>query len=201
MKPKKYNYGDYTLQYMPMIRRAAMSVHRAFSKTHDISDLVAEGVIASLQAEKTYDPGRGKFGTFIRLRAKGAMINSVTTTSSKHQRILDRVFKYLDTYAEAEGAIPSLEMALEHLGIRRDKYNAALSASESVAGLVLDITTDSTSTRDGVMEDVYDSIHRLPKADRTVLIDMLADKKHNQKALAVAVEKLKIIMEIDDDDK
>ena len=189
-------FGDLTVKYTPMIVNVAQKLHRAFGRKHDLQDLISEGVLAALQAERTYDPKRGEFSTYIRLRTRGAILSSITNTSSKHQRVLDKVHRYLDTYSIENGAIPSITMALKALGISKSSYNTALAASEARDRLSLDAVNQSDVSIDD-SEDLEDAIEHLPVREKVAIQNMLADKRYNQKVYECAVKKLKGIMEVE----
>jgi len=186
---------SYTLQYKPFIEGLTRKLHRRFAERYDYEDMLSEAMIASLIAEKKYDPERSEFSGFVKKYVEGAVIRSVTTTSSRKQNLLVKVYKWLDDYAEEHGAIASIEMALTILHIKQRDYDNALGASEHIYRVPLDDVTPIAEENLQVSLELHDAVEKLPMKYRNTVQNYLADRPYNAEIYKTAVKKLKEIME------
>jgi len=189
------NSDSLTVQYLPLIRRIVYQLHRKFGKKHDVDDMLSEAIIAALVAEKRYDPEKGKFGNFIQQAVTGAVIRSITSTSTKHQHTLNRIYTYIDEYIVEHKKIPSIDMTLEALHIPAVAYKRALRNSEELVKLSLTAMQDATDeVEDSMLEDIADAIEKLQPKLRTEVYRMLQGLSYNTGLYGKAVKQLREVL-------
>ena len=187
--------GFYTVQYEPFITNFVRNLYYKFGQRFDYDDMLSVATIASLEAEDRYDPDVGSFSSFVRKPIEGAVIRSISTTSSKQQSLLIKVFSYIDKYAYEHEEIPDIVMVLAELKIKPEDYERALSASDTIHVVPMeDAYTQESDNHE--FEDLYDGIDRLPEKYRIVVERFMDDKPYSQAMLTTAIQKLKQIMEV-----
>jgi len=179
---------------MPFIQGYVRKLYHRFAKRYAYDDMLQEAFIAALLAEKRYDPEKGDFSSFIKKPIDGAVIRSVTTTTSKQQTLLLRVYKYVEEYSAEHSEIPSIEMALQHLKIDWIDYERAFHSAEHLYRVPIDEIVLESSDDPSEIEDLHDGIERLPKKYRRIMLNYLADKPYSESGYKTALKKLKEIM-------
>ena len=184
---------SYTLQYRPFIENLTRRIHERFGQRYSYEDMLSEALLASVAAEKRYDPERSDYSSFIRRTLEGAIIRSVTSTTSKQQSLLLKVYRWVDEYAGTHDAIPSIGMALEALDITKASYEKALEASDHLYRIPMeDVGGIEVPSED--LEELYDAVERLPTKYRLQAQQYLEGKPCDSRALKTIVKRLKEIM-------
>lgn len=62
-------------EYAPLVRKIAWQVHSRVSRTSDLEDLIQVGLIALIEASRTYEERGFAFATYATTRIRGAMID------------------------------------------------------------------------------------------------------------------------------
>ena len=77
--PRPRGYGEsaeaLVAEYAPLVRRIAWQVHSRVSRTSDLEDLIQVGLIALIEASRTYEERGFAFTTYATTRIRGAMID------------------------------------------------------------------------------------------------------------------------------
>ena len=77
--PRPRGYGEsaeaLVAEYTPLVRRIAWQVHSRVSRTSDLEDLIQVGLIALIEASRTYEERGFAFTTYATTRIRGAMID------------------------------------------------------------------------------------------------------------------------------
>ena len=77
--PRLGGYGESaeTLieEYAPLVRKIAWQVHSRVSRTSDLEDLIQVGLMALIEASRTYEERGFAFTTYATTRIRGAMID------------------------------------------------------------------------------------------------------------------------------
>ena len=97
-----------------------------FGKHHNFEELLSTAFIASLEAERTYNPNLAKFSAYIKPRIEGAIIRSVSNTSGNQYRLLSRLHKFLDKYIVLHDMVPSQNTIIQELGINESELQLLL---------------------------------------------------------------------------
>ncbi|MBN8842339.1 MAG: FliA/WhiG family RNA polymerase sigma factor [Sphingomonadales bacterium] len=62
-------------EYAPLVRKIAWQVHSRVSRTSDLEDMIQVGLIALIEASRTYEERGFAFATYATTRIRGAMID------------------------------------------------------------------------------------------------------------------------------
>lgn len=77
--PRPHGYGEsaeaLVEEYSPLVRRIAWQVHSRVSRSSDLEDLIQVGLIALIEASRTYEERGFAFATYATTRIRGAMID------------------------------------------------------------------------------------------------------------------------------
>ena len=77
--PRPRGYGEsaeaLVAEYAPLVRRIAWQVHSRVSRTSDLEDLIQVGLMALIEASRTYEERGFAFATYATTRIRGAMID------------------------------------------------------------------------------------------------------------------------------
>ena len=77
--PRPRGYGEsaeaLVAEYAPLVRKIAWQVHSRVSRTSDLEDLIQVGLIALIEASRTYEERGFAFTTYATTRIRGAMID------------------------------------------------------------------------------------------------------------------------------
>jgi len=182
--------GAYTVQYLPFIEGRVKKLSNRFGQRYDYDDMLSVATLASLLAEASYDPERSEFSGYIKKHIDGAVIRSVTTSSSKQQSLLINVYRWIETYTDEHDAVPSIGMALKALNIVESDYLKATASSEYLFRVPMD-DVDPVSEPSEDTAELEDAIARLPRKYRRVVEAYLEDRPFNQSVYKTALTKLK----------
>lgn len=76
----RINQGELLTQYMPLVRRHALSLQVRLPASIELDDLVQAGMMGLLEALGRFDAGQGaSFATFASQRIRGAMVDELRT--------------------------------------------------------------------------------------------------------------------------
>jgi DNA-directed RNA polymerase specialized sigma subunit len=177
---------------MPFIENFVRKLHRRYANHGEYEELLSEAILASLHAEKRYDPDKGKFSAYARRFIEGAVIKSITKLGTKQQHVLNKVYKALDKYVAEHNAIPNIEVILESIGVTKEAYEAATIneyTQEVYFGDIPEVPVDVDT-----YYDLYMNIDKLPEKWRLTIYDVLADRPYNTSVYKTAIRKLKDMM-------
>jgi RNA polymerase sigma factor FliA len=172
--------------HMPLVRRIAWHVHGRVSSAIDVEDLIQTGMVALIEAARSYEDRGHAFATYATMRIRGAMIDALRRGAAqgraamgKRRAITAARTKFEQTY----GRTPvDAEMA-EALGVDLEVYQSDAEAArgvrhESIDDLYSDHSmwfADVEDRADDVLERaqlqglVADAIRTLPEREAMVL--------------------------------
>ncbi|OHV12001.1 RNA polymerase sigma factor FliA [Kushneria phosphatilytica] len=117
-------------QYMPMVRRQALSMQVRLPACVDLDDLIQAGLVGLLDAFNRFDAGQGAtFTTYASQRVRGAMIDELRSRDwlprsvRRVSRDIDRVVWRLE---QQNGRAPSEREIAAELDISLDEYHQTL---------------------------------------------------------------------------
>ena len=191
--------GDLTIQYGPWIRKIVRRMWSKYSQHYDYTELLAIAHVASLEAEKKYDPKKAKFSSYVKPRIEGAIINSVSSISNSQHKILVNMYKFIESYIQQHDMPPAQHLILEHLKIDVARFDSLLETSLKVTmvspddldegDLSVDMDMDTLAEyakvdaiiktltnrqQDKIREFLEDNVE--PSADLQVILDIIRDK-------------------------
>ncbi len=152
--------NDLIVEYYPMARAIAGSIHRRLPPGVDVDDLIGAAVGGLVDAAERFDPSRAiSFKSFAKHRIHGAVMDSLRTADwvprsvRKRADALDRARARL---ADRFGRAPNRQEIAEYLEIAPDELDEMVTSSEIRPLLSLDAPLadeNSASLSDTVAED------------------------------------------------
>jgi RNA polymerase sigma factor for flagellar operon FliA len=84
---RPHGYGENVealiAEHAPLVRKIAWQVHSRVSRTSDLEDLIQVGLIALIEASRTYEERGFAFTTYASTRIRGAMIDQQRRTAAR----------------------------------------------------------------------------------------------------------------------
>lgn len=121
--------------HMPLVRKVAWHVHGRVSSAIDVEDLIQTGMVALIEAARSYEDRGHAFATYAIMRIRGSMIDALRraaaqgrTAMGKRRAIVAAQTKFEQTYGRAP---VDAEMA-EALGLDLETYQANAEAARGV---------------------------------------------------------------------
>ncbi|MGS2742070.1 RNA polymerase sigma factor FliA [Halomonas sp. LS-001] len=140
----RFEQQDQLTQYMPLVRRQALSLQVRLPASIELDDLIQAGTVGLLEALSRFDASQGAtFATFASQRIRGAMMDELRTRDwlprsvRRSARAIDEVVRRLEQQlgrAPDEGEIASeLDMSLsEYQQVLQDTNSGQLLPYESL---------------------------------------------------------------------
>jgi RNA polymerase sigma factor FliA len=172
--------------HMPLVRKLAWHVHGRVSSAIDVEDLIQTGMVALIEAARSYEDRGHAFATYATMRIRGAMIDALRRGAAqgraamgKRRAITAARTKFEQTYGHAP---VDTEMA-DALGVDLETYQSDAEVArgvrhESIDDLYSDHSmwfADVEDRADDVLERaqlqglVADAIRTLPEREAMVL--------------------------------
>ncbi len=172
--------------HMPLVRKVAWHVHGRVSSAIDVEDLIQTGMIALIEAARSYEDRGHAFSTYATMRIRGSMIDALRRGASQGRAAMGkrRVISAARTkFEQTYGRTPvDAEMA-DALGLDLETYQADAEAArgvhhESIDDLYSDHSmwfadvedrADNVLERAQLQEIVTTAIRTLPEREAMVL--------------------------------
>jgi RNA polymerase sigma factor for flagellar operon FliA len=122
-------------QHLPLVRRIAWHVHGSMSSIVDVEDLVQVGLVALVEAARTFEERGVTFKHYLATRLRGAMIDELRRQATTTRGAMRRRRAYADalaTLTQQTGKAPEEAMIATHLGVSVDKLRADYATAEAV---------------------------------------------------------------------
>ncbi|MDH4573313.1 RNA polymerase sigma factor FliA [Salinicola acroporae] len=137
-------------QYLPMVRRHALSLQVRLPASVELDDLIQAGMLGLLDAMGRYDDAHGaSFSTYANQRIRGAMIDELRSRDwmprsvRRSARALDQAVRRLE---QQLGRAPEEREIAREMGISRDEYHQLLTDANN--GFLL--AYDESDSENGV---------------------------------------------------
>ncbi|MCP4606254.1 MAG: FliA/WhiG family RNA polymerase sigma factor [Proteobacteria bacterium] len=121
---------EITKNYLPLVKRIAVSVSRKAPPSISIEDLIGAGMLGLVDAASRYDPNRAdQFKAFAEARVRGAMIDELRAQGplSRDLRLRSNELTHAIWALERKlGRQPGGDEIAKELGIDLDKYHKLL---------------------------------------------------------------------------
>jgi RNA polymerase sigma factor FliA len=172
--------------HMPLVRKVAWHVHGRVSSAIDVEDLIQTGMIALIEAARSYEDRGHAFSTYATMRVRGSMIDALRKGAAQGRSAMGKrraIVAVRTKFEQTHGRAPvDAEMA-EAMGLDLDTYQADAEAArgvrhESIDDLYSDHSmwfADVEDRADDVLERVQlqgiiaDAIRTLPEREAMVL--------------------------------
>ncbi|KAA0017879.1 RNA polymerase sigma factor FliA [Salinicola corii] len=137
-------------QYLPMVRRHALSLQVRLPASVELDDLIQAGMLGLLDAMGRYDDSHGaSFSTYANQRIRGAMIDELRSRDwmprsvRRSARALDQAVRRLE---QQLGRAPEEREIAREMGVSRDEYHQLLTDTNN--GFLL--AYDESDSENGV---------------------------------------------------
>mgnify|MGYP005835717179 CR=1 FL=1 len=174
-------------EHAGLVRRVARKVHRSASASIDLEELVQTGMLALVQAARTFVPrGQASFATYATMRVRGAMIDLLRQSATINRGAMRRRKKLKEAEAELErtlGRSPTAAELAGSLGLSATDLRSAVDNAQPVYLEPLDAVysdrsswfacdrpnAEETLQREGLRDALAGAIARLPQREALVL--------------------------------
>ena len=163
---------------MPLVRKIAWHVHARVASAIDIEDLIQIGMIALVEAARSYEDRGHAFSTYASLRIRGTMIDHLRREARIARSAIQRRREVEKTRTRLEHQLlraPSEAEMADAMGLTRVQYQDVLSAIQPL--------------RDESIDDAY-SDHLMVFADPSEQADEQLARGQLAEALHGAVDQL-----------
>lgn len=164
--------------HMPLVRKVAWHVHGRVSSAIDVEDLIQTGMVALIEAARTYEDRGYAFSTYATMRVRGSMIDSLRRGAAQGRAAMGKrraIVAAKTRFEQSHGRTPvDTEMA-DALGIDLATYQAD---AESARGV-----------RHESIDDLY-SDHSMWFADVEDRADDVIEREQLQGIVAGAIRTL-----------
>lgn len=165
-------------QSIPLVRRIAWHVHARIASAIEVEDLIQIGMIALVEASRTYEDRGHAFSTYASMRIRGAMIDHLRREAKVARSAIAKRREVEKVRARLEQTLMrspnDVEMA-EALGMEIEAFQDLNAAIQPI--------------RDEAIDDAY-SDHLMDFADQGERADQAMEREQLAAALKVAIDKL-----------
>jgi RNA polymerase sigma factor for flagellar operon FliA len=144
-------------QHSEMVRRIAWHVFSRMSSSIELEDLVQTGLIALIEAARSYEDRGFAFATYASTRVRGAMIDQLRKEARMTRSGIVGRRKLAETRAALEQQLmrePTSEEMAQAMGIDADSYHALVASAQPVESGSID---EHYSDHDGGFADLTEN--------------------------------------------
>jgi RNA polymerase sigma factor for flagellar operon FliA len=148
-----------------LVRRLAWHVHSRMASSIELEDLIQTGLVALIEAARTYVDQGHAFATYASVRVRGAMIDQLRRNSAMSRRAMADRRKLAQTRSDLEQRHlrpPTMADMAAALHLSLDAYQAMVDAAQPVQSASID---DIYSDHDGCFADPSASADQLVEVD------------------------------------
>lgn len=148
-----------------LVRRLAWNVQSRMASSIELEDLIQIGLVALIEAERTYVDQGHSFATYASMRIRGAMIDQLRRNSAMSRRAMADRRKLAQTRSDLEQRHlrpPSMAEMAAALHLPLGAYQAMVDGAQSVQSASID---DIYSDHDGNFADPAASADQLVQAE------------------------------------
>ena len=164
--------------HMPLVRKVAWHVHGRVSSAIEVEDLIQTGMVALIEAARTYEDRGHAFATYASMRIRGSMIDALRKGASQCRSAMAKrraITVARTKFEQAEGRAPSDTEMAAALGLDLATY---LTDAESAQGV-----------RHESIDELY-SDHSMWFADLEDRADDVLERAQLQGVIAEAIRTL-----------
>ena len=150
--------------HMPLVRKVAWHVHGRVSSAIDVDDLVQTGMIALIEAARTYEDRGHAFATYATMRVRGGMIDALRRSATQGRAAMSKrraIAEARTRFEQANGRPPVDREMAEALGTDLASYQADAESARGVRHESLDdLYSDHSMWFAGVEDRADDALGR-----------------------------------------
>lgn len=159
--------------HFPLVRKIAWHVHGRVSSAMDVEDLIQTGMIALIEAARSYEDRGHAFSTYATMRVRGSMIDALRKGAAQGRSAMGKRRAIADArtkFEQANGRAPSDTEMADAMGIDLETYRSDAEAAQSVRHESIDDLYSDHSMWFADVEDRADDA-----LERAQLQGMIAD--------------------------
>lgn len=177
----------YTEQYAPYIRKIVGAMYKKRSGYYEFNELLSIAMLASIEAERRYNPELATFSTYIKRRVEGALTSFITNLDSGSLKTLKDILKFIKHYQAEHGLTPSLNIISDGVKAPVEKLIRIL-ANANINIVSYDATSTDLFDDDNTLElEVAELLDALPPEHSAVLRNFMYDEATDPAELEVAL--------------
>jgi RNA polymerase sigma factor FliA len=168
----------YVQDHMGLVRKIAWHVHGRVANSIDVEDLIQIGLVALVEAARSYEDRGHAFATYASMRIRGSMIDALRKSAAiaRSAMVQKRALSAARNQLQSRlGRSPTAPEMAEAMGLSIPDYQAAVDTCADV--------------RHESMDEVY-SDHSIWFADQGEAADSAIERSQMQAALASAIGQL-----------
>ncbi len=164
--------------HMTLVRKIAWHVHGRVSSAVEVEDLMQTGMVALIEAARTYEDRGFAFATYAAMRIRGGMIDSLRKNMAQCRSAMATrrtIAQVRARFEQMHGRAPGDRDMAQAMGMELSEYQAAAEASQGVHHESID--------------DLY-SDHSMWFADLDEGADVALERSELAAAIATAIKTL-----------
>ena len=121
--------------HMPLVRKLAWHVHGRVSSAIDVEDLIQTGMIALIEAARSYEDRGHAFSTYATMRIRGSMIDALRKGAAQGRAAMSKrraIAAAQTKFEQAFGRVPVDREMADALGIDLETYQADAEAARGI---------------------------------------------------------------------
>lgn len=157
---KQLDYSGLIKEYMPLVKKVSLSIHKKINFTVELDDLIQSGHIGLIEALKKYVPSdNAKFETYAITRIKGSILDDLRKNdhlSQDDRALYKKIEEATQSLIKNKKEKPSASEIAENCGISIEDYFNVLNKNHVHSVISFEDTDDylQVSAQDDVEEGV-----------------------------------------------
>lgn len=151
-------------EHMALVRKVAWHVHGRVSSAIEVEDLIQTGMVALIEAARTYEDRGHAFATYATMRIRGSMIDALRKGAAQCRSAMGKrraIAAARTKFEQAEGRGPNDAEMAGLLGLDLESYQADAEAAQGVRHESIDeLYSDHSMWFADVEERADDAIER-----------------------------------------
>lgn len=134
-KPYATSEEQLVISHLPLVRKLAWHVHGRVSTAIEIEDLLQIGMVALVEAARSFEDRGLGFSNYAKLRVRGAMIDQLRKVSNLSRSAIDfrkRLRQMEEKLRVASGETPDEIALAQALGMDQQSFRIAVDQAESI---------------------------------------------------------------------
>jgi RNA polymerase sigma factor FliA len=157
---KQLDYSGLIKEYMPLVKKVSLSIHKKINFTVELDDLIQSGYIGLMEALKKYVPtDNAKFETYAITRIKGSILDDLRKNdhlSQDDRSLFRKIEESTKSLIKNQNKKPTATEIAEDCGISIEDYFHILNKNHVHAVISFEDTEEylSVSNEDNIEENI-----------------------------------------------
>ncbi len=157
---KQLDYSGLIKEYMPLVKKVSLSIHKKINFTVELDDLIQSGYIGLMEALKKYVPSdNAKFETYAITRIKGSILDDLRKNdhlSQDDRTLYKKIEESTKSLIKNKKEKPTATEIADNCGISIEDYFSVLNKNHVHSVISFEDTEDylNVSSEDDVEEGI-----------------------------------------------